>query len=70
METTLHIVVWRHAGERWQEKCSGTFSDRRLAENFVECMRATGFSGEVGIVSGAVVSVETEEEATARLGKF
>ena len=66
----LYIVVYRHKGERWQEKVNGVFNERRLAENFIECSKSTGFGGEMAIVEGPIISPETMAEAEARLGAF
>lgn len=70
MDEHLFIVVYRHCGEPWQAKTSGLFTERRLAENFIECCKATGFSGELAIVDGPIYSPESMAEAEARLGKF
>lgn len=70
MNEHLFIVIYRHGEAQWEGKTNGVFGSRRLAENFVECAKASGFSGELAIVEGTILTAETEEEATARLGKF
>ncbi len=70
MDEHLYIVVYRNPREPWQAKTNGIFTERRLAENFIECSKATGFAAEMAIVDGPIVSPETMAEAEARLGKF
>ena len=67
---TLYIVVYR-ASEKdpWQEKTGGVFTDRRLAENFVEILRAQRFGPLLAIVEGPIVCPEDMAEAEARLGQ-
>ena len=70
MDEHLYIVVYRFPGEPWKEKANGVFTSRRLAENLIECSKATGFSAEMAIVDGPIYSPETMAEAEARLGAF
>jgi hypothetical protein len=71
----LFIVVRRFEGKRWQVAPDGEFESRRLAENFIECKRATDTAPfyEFAIVAGEVEIMpqkETPQEAEARLGAF
>lgn len=71
MDDTLYIIVYRHSNkERWQEKTNGTFTDKRLAENYVEILRSQNPTTQYGIVEGPIVSPESMAEAELRLGKF
>ncbi len=53
----LHIVVYRTSDKmRWEAKSGGEFTELRLAENFVECLKNAGWSGyQFAIVSGPTV---------------
>lgn len=54
MEQKLYIVVKRNDGEPWQEKVGGVFTERRLAENLIECSKANGFACKFAIVEGPI----------------
>ena len=68
MDEQLYIVVYRHPNEPWREKTNGTFPTQRLAENFIECSKATGFVGEMAWVGGPIVNPAQMAEAEAKLG--
>ena len=70
MDEILYIVVTRDVGGPWKEKVNGVFTERRLAENYIECCKASGYSSQFGIVEGPIVSPETMAEAEQRLGAF
>ena len=70
MDETLYIVVYKTGKEPWMEKVHGTFTDRRLAENYCEILRSQNPTTQYGIVEGPVVSPETMAEAERRLGEF
>lgn len=69
---SLFIVVYRDGQtSRWKAMHEGEFTERRMAENFIECKRATGWgSFRFAIVEGPIVSQESMAEAEARLGAF
>ena len=54
MSEKLYIVVIRNIGEPWHEKVNGVFTERRLAENFIECCKASGSSCTFAIVEGPI----------------
>jgi hypothetical protein len=70
MDEHLYIVIYRHPGEKWREKTAGVFESRRLAENYIECCKATGFNGQLAWVEGPICTPESMAEAEARLGDF
>lgn len=72
MDEHLYIVVYRADAEsRWKAINEGEFESRRLAENFIECKKVTGWHRfQFGVVEGPIVSPETMAEAEERLGKF
>lgn len=72
MEDKLYIVVYRQKpGSRWQSFSDGLFTERRLAENFIECKNSTGWDNwQLTIIEGPIVSPETMAAAEARLGPF
>lgn len=70
MDDALYIIVYRHGKDRWQEKTNGTFTDKRLAENYVEILRSQNPTTQYGIVEGPICSPESMAEAEARLGTF
>ena len=65
----LFIVVWFGNGF-WHEQCGGVFTERRLAENLIECKRANGEKYPFAIVEGPIVNPETMAEVEKRLGAF
>lgn len=73
MEDILFIVVYRDKGGRWKAISEGEFDSRRLAENFIECKRATGWkkeSWDFAIVEGPIVNSEDMAAQEAALGVF
>lgn len=70
MEEHLYIVIWRDSRKVWHAEPNGVFTDRRLAENLIECKKAAGESYKFAIVDGPIVCPETMEEAEKRLGAF
>jgi hypothetical protein len=71
MEQAIFIVVYRHSvALPWQEKVKGVFTDRKLAENYVEILKAQGFAEFIGFVEGLVVCPASEAEAEKQLGPF
>lgn len=71
MEEILYIVIWKPTEtDHWQEKTNGVFHDKRLAENFVEILKAQKFAQFIGIVEGPITSPGAMAEAEAALGKF
>ena len=68
---TLFIVVYKVLGGRWQSMNEGEFTERRLAENMIECKKAAGWQNfQFGIVSGPIVNQEQMAEAEKALGVF
>ena len=68
---TLFIVVYKGLGGRWQSMNEGEFTERRLAENMIECKKAAGWQNfQFGIVSGPIVNQEQMAEAEKALGVF
>lgn len=57
----LYIVVYRGKSDaRWKAMSEAEFSERRLAENFIECKRAAGWLPDVwdfAIVQGEIEQV-------------
>jgi len=69
--TELFIIVYRHSvKEGWEAKTNGTFTERRLAENYAEILKAQRFAPHISIVDGILSIPETATEADARLGQF
>jgi hypothetical protein len=68
----LFIVVYRNAAsKRWTAISEGELPERRMAENFIECKKAAGWSSyEFGIVEGPIVNPEQMAEAEKQLGTF
>ena len=70
----LHIVIYRPLpGGRWRGISEGEFPKRQLAENFIECKRATGWSAagfDFAIVSGPITNPAEMAAAEAKLGVF
>lgn len=68
---TIYIVLYRVvSSSKWKAINEGEFSERRLAENLIECKRAAGYTWDFAIVEGPIVSQETMAQAEARLGEF
>lgn len=72
---TLCIVVYRMtSGGRWKVISEGEFKERRLAENLIECKRATGWGEkdwDFGIVEGPIINPEQRiERGNQELGAF
>lgn len=61
MGEKLYIVVYRDKNNgRWKSMSEGEFTDRRLAENLIECKRSTGWLTEYwdfAIVEGPIQEV-------------
>ena len=70
MEEHLFIVLWRDTRGIWHAEGNGVFTERRLAENFVECKKAAGETFKFAVVEGSILRPETMAEASARLGEF
>jgi hypothetical protein len=70
MNKQLYIVIWRYSGQPWRAELGGVFTERRMAENLIECKKAAGESYEFAIVDGTILTEETEAAATERLGAF
>ena len=68
MADHLFIVVYRNKGEIWQAKTNGIFTERRLADSFVECSKASGFNAEMAVVEGWITT--DDEEVDDKLGAF
>lgn len=66
---TLYIVVYRNnCGGRWQSLSEGELPERRMAENLIECKKATGWLDfEFGIVEGQVVCPRDRAEEQKRM---
>jgi hypothetical protein len=70
MKQSLFVVVWKNHKGAWTPEMGGIFTERRLAENLIECKKAAGESYEFAIVDGYIHTQETEAAATERLGAF
>lgn len=71
MNDRLYIILWRSPKSTiWHAEDRGVFESRRLAENFIECAKASGQTWDYAIVEGPIVSPETMEQAAVRLGEF
>lgn len=68
----LYVVVYKlNLEDRWRVMSDGEFTERRLAENLIECKRATGWHlFRFGIVEGPIVNPKQMAEAEAALGEF
>ena len=67
----LYVVIWRFpkaSNPKW--KASAVYSERRLAENFIECEKERGETCEFAIVEGPIVNADEMEKAEAALGAF
>lgn len=73
MEEHLYIVIWRSKIQEcraWRAESEAVFTERRLAENFIECKLAASNQWEFAIVEGPIVNPDQMAEAEARLGAF
>ena len=70
MEDVIYIVLWRSGQGLWQPEPHGVFTERRLAENLIECRKAAGQPWEFAIVEGPITSPQKMAEAEAALGPF
>ena len=66
----LFIVVWKSLSGIWHAEPNGVFTERRIAENFIECKKAAGELWELYIVEGSIVSPDQTAEYEKRLGEF
>ena len=62
----LFIVLWKHTRGNWVPETGGVFTERRLAENLIECKKAAGEPYEFAIVEGVTLGPALEEA----LGSF
>ena len=67
---TVYIVIWQDSRKIWHAEPQGVFTERRMAENLIECKRASGETYKFAIVEGLIYSPETMAEAEAHLGAF
>jgi hypothetical protein len=65
----LFIVVWKSLSGIWHAEPNGVFTERRIAENFIECKKAAGELWELYIVEGSIV-IGPVAEYEKRLGEF
>jgi hypothetical protein len=57
MEDTVFIVIWRtQSNSTWYAEGKGVFSERRLAENYIECAKAVGSTLNYAIVEGPLTN--------------
>jgi len=70
MEEYLYIVIWKGETIPWRAVDRGIFTERRLAENYIECQKAAGETWTYAILAGPITSPESMAEAEARLGDF
>jgi hypothetical protein len=71
MAQQIHIALYRvDKQSNWQPLTQGTFTERRHAENFVECKRDLGFPFEMAVVSGYVSPMLSPTDVEALLGAF
>lgn len=67
---TLYIVIYRQKDGPWKSQDNGVFTERRLADNFAECLNTQFETIEHVVVEGPIVSPDAMAEAEARLGAF
>ena len=70
MEDHLYIVIWKGETIPWRAAERAIFTERRLAENYIECQKAAGETWTYGIVEGPITSPEAMAEQEAALGVF
>ena len=70
MVDIIYIVLWRDSQGLWRPESDGVFTERRLAENLIECRKAAGQPWEFAIVEGPITSPQKMAEAEASLGPF
>lgn len=72
MNDTLYIVVYRSGpNSRWQAISEGEMPERRMAENLIECKKASGWKNfQFAIVEGPIFSPDAMAEAEAKLEAF
>ena len=59
MNDTLYIVLWKDSRGNWKPESGGVFSERRIAENLVECKKAAGETYTFAVVEGSILPTKT-----------
>jgi hypothetical protein len=58
----LYIVLWKNSRGPWQPEQGGVFTERRLAENLMECKKAAGEPYTFAIVEGTILPPKEDKD--------